>query len=122
MPLKESPKTLPILAFGEMATRKSHVLTPILWLRTRPVSLSQYDRLTSLVGNKMHYEKSLQIEQRLSDLLELIQSGQYSTPELAERVGVSVPTVSRSIQALRERGHEIVAENECQQVPGTEGP
>lgn len=58
----------------------------------------------------MHYEKSLQIEQRLSELLELIQSGQYSTPELAERVGVSVPTVSRSIQALRERGHEIIAE------------
>ena len=50
----------------------------------------------------MHYEKSLQIEQRLSELLELIQSGQYPTPELAERIGVSVPTVSRSIQALRE--------------------
>lgn len=58
----------------------------------------------------MRYEKSLQIEQRLSELLELIQSGQYSTPELADRVGVSVPTVSRSIQVLRERGHEIIAE------------
>ena len=58
----------------------------------------------------MHFEKSLQIEQRLCELLELIQSGHYSTPELAERVGVSVPTVSRSIQALRERGHEIISE------------
>ena len=81
-----------------------------LWWPPRPDSLSKDDRLVFLAADKMHYEKSLQIEQRLSELLELIQSGRYSTPELAERVGVSVPTVSRSIQALRERGHEIVAE------------
>ena len=76
----------------------------------RPVSLSSIDRPDFVSGNEMRYEKSLQIEQRLSELLELIQSGQYSTPELAEKVGVSVPTVSRSIQALRERGHKIIAE------------
>jgi len=74
----------------------------------------------------MHYEKSLQIEQRLNELLELIQSGRYSTPELAERVGVSVPTVSRSIQALRESEVTRLSlktnANKCQQVPGTEGP
>lgn len=64
----------------------------------------------TFAGIEMHYEKSLQIERRLVELLELIQSGKYSTPELAERVGVSVPTVSRSIQALRERGHTIIAE------------
>ena len=64
----------------------------------------------SFAGVGMHYVKSWQIEQRLLELLELIEAGKYSTPELAERLGVSVPTVSRSIQALRERGHTIIAE------------
>jgi biotin operon repressor len=64
----------------------------------------------SFAGVEMHYEKSWQIEQRLIETLELIQAGKYSTPELAERLGVSVPTVSRSIQALRERGNAIIAE------------
>ena len=81
-----------------------------LLLTRRLGSLSHDDRLAFLPGNHMHYEKSLQIEQRLSELLNLIQCGKYSTPDLAERVGVSIPTVSRSIQALRERGHEIIAE------------
>ena len=58
----------------------------------------------------MLYERSLQIEQRLQAVLELIRTGKYSTPALAREVGVSIPTISRAVTALRERGHEIQAE------------
>jgi biotin operon repressor len=58
----------------------------------------------------MLYQRSLEIEQRLRLILELIGTGEYSTPRLAEQVGVSVPTISRDVQALRERGHEIRSE------------
>ena len=57
----------------------------------------------------MRYQRSLEIEQRLDAVLELIRSGNYSTPALAEKVGVSIPTISRSVEALRERGHHIKA-------------
>jgi predicted DNA-binding transcriptional regulator YafY len=56
------------------------------------------------------YERSLGIEQRLQSVLDLVRSGRYSTPVIAERLGVSVPTVSRDVTALRERGHNIRAE------------
>ena len=59
----------------------------------------------------MRYQRSLEIEQRLDVVLELIRSGNYSTPALAEKVGVSIPTISRSVEALRERGHNIKAVN-----------
>ncbi len=39
----------------------------------------------------------------------LIETGRYSTPALAKEVGVSIPTVSRIVAALREMGHEIRA-------------
>ena len=58
----------------------------------------------------MLYERSLGIENRLQAVLRLIKTGQYSTPSLAEEVGVSIPTISRDVTALRQRGHEIVAE------------
>lgn len=58
----------------------------------------------------MTYERSLAIEERLKDVLHLIRAGQSSTPDIAVRLGVSVPTVSRDVNALRERGHEIRAE------------
>jgi len=58
----------------------------------------------------MRYQKSLQIEQRLAEAFRLIQTGQYSTPLLAEELGVSIPTVSRYVTALRERGYDIRAE------------
>jgi predicted DNA-binding transcriptional regulator YafY len=58
----------------------------------------------------MLYQRSLDIEQRLRLVLELIGTGEYSTPGLAERAGVSIPTISRDVQALRERGHEIRSE------------
>jgi biotin operon repressor len=60
----------------------------------------------------MLYKRSLEIEQRLKTVLRLIRSGRYSTPKLAERLGVSIPTVSRYVTALRERGHDIKAERQ----------
>ncbi len=56
----------------------------------------------------MRYQRSLEIEQRLQAVLTLIQSGRYSTPGLAEELGVSIPTISRCVEVLRERGHDIV--------------
>ena len=58
----------------------------------------------------MLYERSLEIEERLQAVLDLIRSGRYSTPNLAEELGVSIATVSRAVTALRERGHDIRAE------------
>jgi len=55
----------------------------------------------------MRYQKSFEIEQRLAMLLRLLAKGEYSTPALADTLGVSIPTVSRYIAALRDRGHEI---------------
>jgi biotin operon repressor len=58
----------------------------------------------------MLYQRSLGIEQRLKEVLRLIRKGRYSTPKIAEELGVSVPTISRDVTALRERGHDIRAE------------
>jgi len=58
----------------------------------------------------MLYQRSLEIENRLDAVLRLIRTGQYSTPRLARDLGVSIPTVSRCVTALRERGHDIRAE------------
>ena len=55
----------------------------------------------------MLYEKALGIERRLGELIRLIRSGRHSTPELADQLGVSVPTISRDITALRQRGYRI---------------
>lgn len=59
----------------------------------------------------MRYQRSLAIEQRLDAVLRLIRTGQYSTPRLADELTVSIPTISRCVEALRERGHDIAAEN-----------
>jgi predicted DNA-binding transcriptional regulator YafY len=58
----------------------------------------------------MPFERSLEIERRLDTVLRLIRTGGYSTPMLAEEVGVSIPTISRIVSALRLRGHDIRAE------------
>jgi biotin operon repressor len=55
----------------------------------------------------MLYERSKDIESRLGSVLELISLGEYSTPGLAAELGVSIPTVSRAVTALRQRGHDI---------------
>jgi biotin operon repressor len=59
------------------------------------------------------YERSQIIERRLETVLPLIRKGRYSTPSLAENVGVSTPTVSRCVNTLHERGNEIRAERHC---------
>jgi len=59
----------------------------------------------------MPFERSLEIARRLDDVLSLIRTGRYSTPMLAEEIGVSIPTISRCVTALRVRGHDIRAEN-----------
>lgn len=59
----------------------------------------------------MLYRKSLEIEARLGTVLKLIRRGRFSTRGLADAVGVSIPTISRSVQALRERGHQIRAKS-----------
>jgi biotin operon repressor len=53
------------------------------------------------------YQRSFEIERRLSEVLRLVRAGRYSTPLLAEELGVSIPTVSRYVTALRERGYNI---------------
>lgn len=53
------------------------------------------------------YDQSLQIGQRLLDLLGLIESAEHSTKTLALALGVSEPTVLRCLAALRRRGYEI---------------
>ena len=60
----------------------------------------------------MAFERSLEIERRLDEVLRLIRTGRFSTPKLAEEVGVSIPTISRIVAALKERGHLIRAENQ----------
>ena len=58
----------------------------------------------------MLYQRSLDIEQRLEAVLGLIRRGRYSTPKIAAELQVSIPTISRAVTALRERGHDIRAE------------
>lgn len=58
----------------------------------------------------MLYARSLAIEARLQAVLQLIETSDYSTPELADEIGVSIPTISRDVNALRQRGHDIRAE------------
>ena len=55
------------------------------------------------------YTKSQEIELRLRYLVTLIREGRYSAGQLAAELGVSVPTVSRCVGALRERGYRIRA-------------
>jgi len=58
----------------------------------------------------MIYQRSLDIERRLQAVLRLIRSGHCSTPMIAQQVGVSIPTISRDVTALRERGYNIRSE------------
>ena len=58
----------------------------------------------------MSSERSLEIECRLDDVFRLIRTGRFSTPMLSEEVVVSIPTISRCVNALRLRGHDIRAE------------
>ena len=57
----------------------------------------------------MLYRRSFEIEQRLETALRLIRTGRFSTPKLAGELHVSIPTVSRYVTALRDRGNDIRA-------------
>jgi biotin operon repressor len=61
----------------------------------------------------MQYQRSLEIEQRLNAVLRLIRRGRHSTPKIAAELQVSIPTISRAVTALRERGHDIRAEKQA---------
>lgn len=63
-----------------------------------------------LENKTLRYQHSLEIHERIEEVLRLIKTGRYSTPALAEKVGVSIPTISRIVAALRELGHDIHAE------------
>lgn len=58
----------------------------------------------------MRYQQTIERHQRLETVLRLVRTGEYSTPALAEAVGVSIPTISRIVAALREQGHDIRSE------------
>lgn len=58
------------------------------------------------------YTRSQEIERRLASLVALIRRGKYSTPALAAELGISAPTVSRCLSALRQRGYGIKAVRE----------
>lgn len=64
----------------------------------------------------MPYQRSLEIENRLQTVLNLVETGKFSTPLLAKKLGVSIPTVSRDVNALRERGHNVLS---CRQPDGS---
>ena len=49
----------------------------------------------------------MSIERRLVAVLRLIETENYSTPMISETLGISIPTVSRHVSALRERGFDI---------------
>jgi len=57
----------------------------------------------------MPYERLRTIETRLGRLLELVGQGGLSARDLADELGVSIPTVARDIAALREQGYSIKA-------------
>jgi biotin operon repressor len=77
-------------------------------LARQPGQVYHFTIETKEFGPKiMRYQRSLVIETRLQTVLRLIRSGRFSTPMLAKQLGVSIPTVSRDVNALRERGYEI---------------
>jgi biotin operon repressor len=55
----------------------------------------------------MLYEHSQEIAERVEHALRLIETGTYSTQTLAVELGLFVPTASRMICALRQRGYSI---------------
>ena len=62
----------------------------------------------------MIYERSLAIGQRFAAILSLIRTGQHSTRTLAVELGVSEPTISRCLAALRRRGYLIASQRQGQ--------
>ena len=57
----------------------------------------------------MRYQRSATISDRHAAILELIRTDDLSSRVLAERIGVSEPTINRDIEYLRSSGYEIKA-------------
>jgi len=55
----------------------------------------------------MRYEKSLAIQSRHDRLVDLIRTGRFSSPDLAQKLGVSEQTIYRDIDFLKRRGFSI---------------
>jgi len=55
----------------------------------------------------MRYERALAISERHGRLIALIRTGEYSTPALAEKLGVSEQTIYRDIDHLKKSGFSI---------------
>ncbi len=58
----------------------------------------------------MRYERSLAIASRHDRLIELIRSGEFSSPELAEKLEVSEQTIYRDVNFLKCSGYSIRSE------------
>ena len=58
----------------------------------------------------MRYERSLAIADRHDRLIELIRSGEFSSPELATKLDVSEQTIYRDVDFLKRRGYSIRSE------------
>jgi biotin operon repressor len=57
----------------------------------------------------MRYDRGLAISRRHEQLLSLVKSGAYSSERLAQKLGVSPPTVYRGVLFLKRQGHPIEA-------------
>jgi len=55
----------------------------------------------------MRYERSLAVADRLENLIGLVRTGTYSTPAIAQKLGVCEQTVYRDILSLKQRGYAI---------------
>ncbi len=62
----------------------------------------------------MRYERTLGITRRHEQLIRLIRTGVYSTPALAEKLGVSDQTIYRDILHLKRRGYVIRSERHAE--------
>jgi len=58
----------------------------------------------------MRYERALGIAERHEKLIDLIRSGDFSSSDLAEKLGVSEQTIYRDIDFLKKNGHSIRSE------------
>jgi predicted DNA-binding transcriptional regulator YafY len=58
----------------------------------------------------MRYERSMTIARRHERLIELIRSGEFSSPDLAQKLKVSEQTIYRDIDFLKQRGYSIRSE------------
>lgn len=61
----------------------------------------------------MRYERSIAIQRRHDRLIELVRTGEFSSPDLARRLKVSEQTIYRDIDFLRQRGYTIRTEKDA---------